>query len=230
MASDAAMSDPVSDPLPTLLLRPPEARALLVLAHGAGAGMRHRWMEALAQALAGVGIATLRYEFPYVARGARRPDPPPVLQAAVVRAVAEAARQAPDLPLFAGGKSMGARMTTREAAAGRLPAVRGLVAFGFPLHPAGAPGVARAAHLGAVPQPMLFFQGTRDRLADPALLHTVLAPLGERVTLQVLEGADHGFAVPKRSGRTEKEILHEMAEFAAGWIDRQRFLDTVSEA
>lgn len=220
-----------------ILVRPDGASALLVLAHGAGAGMRHPFMEGVAEALAREGVATWRYEFPYMARGRKRPDRPEVLVSAVREAVAEGHRRAPDLPLFAGGKSMGGRMTSTAAAKGPLLAappaggrrgsrerpgseerVRGLVFLGFPLHPAGKPGTERGRHLAAVPLPMLFLQGDRDKLAELSLLEPVVGALGSRATLRVVEGADHGFHVLKRSGRTDAEVLQELARGAAAWM------------
>ncbi|HUE77792.1 MAG TPA: alpha/beta family hydrolase, partial [Longimicrobiales bacterium] len=174
-----------------LLVAPPSPRAALVLAHGAGAGMRHAFMQAVADGLAERGVATLRYQFPYMEAGGRRPDRPAVAHAAVRAAVDAAGRELPDVPLFAGGKSFGGRMTSQAAADAPLPGVRGLVFFGFPLHPPGRPGTERADHLAAVTVPMLFLQGTRDDLADLALLRPVLEPLGDRATLHVVEGADH---------------------------------------
>lgn len=199
------------------LQRPDRARLLLVLGHGAGAGMDHPFLRDLAAGLAEVGIATLRYQFPYMDQGRRMPDRAPRLIATVRAAVAEAARLAPELPLLAGGKSMGGRMTSQAAAEAPLPGVRGLVFFGFPLHPAQKPGTERGDHLARVPHPMLFLQGTRDKLADLDLLRSVLRPLGERATLHVVEGADHGFHVLKRSGRTDGEVLTELAETVAGF-------------
>lgn len=201
-----------------LLLRPPSAVALYVMAHGAGAGMDHPFMEAVATRLAARALATLRYQFPYMEAGRRRPDRAEVLLATVDAAVAEAARRAPGLPLVAGGKSMGGRMSSRAAAEGRLAGVRGLVLLGFPLHPAGKPGTGRAEHLEAVDLPMLFVQGTRDRLAGLDLLRPVVEGLGRRARLHVVEGADHGFAVLKRSGRTAEEVLDEVADAVAGWL------------
>ncbi len=203
-----------------LLLRPPDARAVFVLAHGAGAGMRHAFMEAISERLAARRIATFRYQFPYTEREGRRPDPQPVLLA-TVRAAATAAREhCPDLPLLAGGKSMGGRMTSLAAAAGKLSELRGLVFLGFPLHPAGKPGSARADHLDEVSLPMLFLQGTRDRLAGLDLLRPVCSRLGARATLWIVEGGDHSFHVLKRSGRSDAELLDELADqtaaFAAG--------------
>ncbi len=199
------------------LLRPAGSRSLLVLAHGAGAGMLHPFLEALAARLAAHHVATLRYQFPYMEGGRRRPDPAAALEATVRAAVEEARRLAPDLPLFAGGKSMGSRMSSRAAARTPLPGVRGLVFFGFPLHPAGRPSTARAAHLDAVDQPLLFLQGDRDRLADLALLRPVCRRLGDRATLRVVAGADHGFHVLKRSGRSDDEVVEELAAETAGW-------------
>jgi hypothetical protein len=202
-----------------LLELPAGARWLLVLAHGAGAGMRHRFLEAAAAKLAARGIATFRYQFPYMEAGSGRPDRPPKLVATVRAAVAAAAREAPGLPLLAGGKSMGGRMTSTAAAEEPLPGVRGLVFFGFPLHPPGRPGTERAAHLAAVSVPMLFLQGTRDDFAGLDLLRPVLAPLGALATLHVVDGADHSFGVRKASGRTGEEVLDELADAVAAWAD-----------
>jgi predicted alpha/beta-hydrolase family hydrolase len=200
-----------------LLTRPDDARVLYVLAHGAGAGMRHRFMEAIAAALAERGIASLRYQFPYTEAGARRPDPPAVLEATVRAAVAAAGEIAPGLPLIAGGKSMGGRMTSGAAARGPLPGVAGLVFLGFPLHRPKQPSEDRAAHLSQVTLPMLFLQGTRDELADLGLITGVCARLGPLATLHVVEGADHGFDVLKRSGRTGEEVLEELADTVVAW-------------
>jgi predicted alpha/beta-hydrolase family hydrolase len=201
----------------TLVVTPPRPRAWYVLAHGAGAGMRHPFMESLARRLATHGIGTLRYQFPYTEQGSRRPDPEPLLTA-TVRAAVDAGREvAGDLPLLAGGKSMGGRMTSRAAAAEPLPGVRGLVFVGFPLHPAGRPGVTRAEHLSRVTVPMLFLQGTRDTLADLTLLEPIIERLGSRATMRVIADADHGFHVLKRSGRTDDAVLDELAAAVAGW-------------
>jgi predicted alpha/beta-hydrolase family hydrolase len=189
-----------------LLLLPPQARALLVLAHGAGAGMRHPFLEDVARGLAGRGLGTLRFQFPYLEAGRRRPDAPAVATAAVRAAVARAAELAPGLPLFAGGKSFGGRMTSTAEAAEPLD-VAGLVFFGFPLHPPGRPGTQRADHLDAVRVPMLFLQGTRDEFAQLELLQPVCEGLGVRARLHLVEGADHSFRVPKRLGRRPAEVL-----------------------
>jgi predicted alpha/beta-hydrolase family hydrolase len=203
-----------------ILLRPPDAWATYVLAHGAGAGMRHRFMESIAGGLSGRGIATLRYQFPYVEAGSRRPDPPWVLEATVRAAVAVAREVAPELPLIAGGKSMGGRMTSNAAARRPLEGVRGLVFLGFPLHPPKRPAITRAEHLARVEAPMLFLQGTRDHLADLGLITSVCADLGARATLHVVEGADHSFAVLKRSGRSNAEVLAELALTVTEWLRR----------
>jgi len=200
-----------------LLSRPPDARWMLVFGHGAGAGMRHHFMEDAAQALAARGIATFRYQFPYVEQGSRRIDPQPILLATVRSAVRAAREAAPDLPLLAGGKSMGGRMTSLAASKEPLEGVNGIAFFGFPLHPAGEPGTERAEHLAAVSIPMLFLQGTRDKLADLDLLRPIAERLGARATLHVVEGADHGFDVLKRSGRTATDVLDELAATVAAW-------------
>jgi predicted alpha/beta-hydrolase family hydrolase len=197
---------------------PPEARACLVLAHGAGAGMAHKSMAALADGLAQLGIATLRYQFPYMERGTKRPDPPAVAHAAVRAAVAEAGRRVPKLPLFAGGRSFGGRMTSQAQALAPLPGVRGLVFFAFPLHPAGKPSSERAEHLAEVALPMLFLQGTRDELAQLDLLRPVIASLGTRATLALFEEADHAFHVPARSGRKDADVLAQILDAAAEWM------------
>jgi hypothetical protein len=201
-----------------LLEVPENARACLVLAHGAGAGMTHPFMADVARELAERGIATLRYQFPYMEQQSKRPDTPAVAQATVRAAVAQAARRAPALPLFAGGKSFGGRMTSQAQAAQPLPEVRGLVFFGFPLHPAGKPSDARAQHLAGVKVPMLFLQGTRDGLADLALLRPVVERLGARAALEVFEDADHSFHVRARSGRTDAQVRAAMLDAVALWI------------
>jgi len=199
-----------------LLHIPPGASHILVFAHGAGAGMRHAFMESAASVLADNGIATLRYQFPYMQKQSGRPDPPAVLHATVRAAVRAAAAQAPDLPLLAGGKSMGGRMTSQAAAEEPLEGVRGIVFFGFPLHPAGSPASARGAHLSRVTVPMLFLQGTRDKLAELGLLRPTLAEI-PRTTLKVFEGADHSFHLLKSAGRSDQELLEEIARTVADW-------------
>lgn len=201
------------------LVRPGEADTLLVFAHGAGAGMRHRFMTDVAERLAARRIATLRFNFPYMERGKRGPNRPSVLVETVRAAVAEARRLIPDLPLFAGGKSMGGRMTSTAASEEPLPGVRGLAFFGFPLHAAGRPSSGRGAHLADVGLPMLFLQGTRDKLAELDLLRPLVLDLGPLATLHVVEGADHGFHVLKRSGRTDDEALDEICDRLRRWVD-----------
>lgn len=201
-----------------LLVLPPAARACFVFAHGAGAGMAHPFMSAFAGELADRGIATLRYQFPYMERGSRRPDAPPVAHATVRAAVKVASRLAPGLPLFAGGKSFGGRMTSQAQAAAPLPRVRALMFVGFPLHPAGKPADSRAAHLIDVAIPMLFLQGTRDELAVPELLRPVIERLGARATLAVVADADHAFHVPTRTGRRDEDVMAELANVMARWI------------
>jgi predicted alpha/beta-hydrolase family hydrolase len=205
--------------VPALLNRPTGARRILVLAHGAGAGMSHPFMEDLSSRLANISIATLRYQFPYMEARRRVPDPPPVLTATVAAAVRTASEEAADLPLLAGGKSMGGRMTSQAAAEGLLEGVAGLVFFGFPLHPPNRPGTKRADHLAKVTLPMLFLQGTRDAFAGLELLRPIVAKLGSRATLHVIDGADHSFHVPKRSGKTDTDILAELAETTSSWSD-----------
>jgi uncharacterized protein len=203
-----------------LLEAPPRARACYVLAHGAGAGMNHPFMAAVAAELASRGVASLRYQFPYMERRAKRPDPPPLAQMTVRAAVASATRALPDLPLIAGGKSFGGRMTSQAQAKTPLPGVRGLAFLGFPLHPAGRPSQDRAAHLFDVDIPMLFLQGSRDALAALDQLEPVCNKLGGRATLMLFENADHSFHVPARSGRTDAQIRGEMLDALASWIDR----------
>ena len=200
-----------------VLLRPGDAKWLYVLGHGAGAGMHHVFLETVARKLAERDVATLRYQFPYTENGKRRPDSPPVLQTTIRAALEKAVELAPDLPLVAGGKSMGGRLTSVVAAKDRPEALRGLVFLGFPLHAPGRPSDARAAHLTDVRAPMLFLQGTRDKLADLSLLEPVCKKLGKRATLHIVEGGDHSFKVPKRTGRTEEEVFDELADTIAGW-------------
>jgi uncharacterized protein len=202
-----------------LLQAPPRARACFVLAHGAGAGMAHPFMAAVARELARRGIASLRYQFPYMEQGGKRPDPPKRAHAAVRAAVAEAARALPRLPLFAGGKSFGGRMTSQAQAAAPLPRVRGLAFLGFPLHPAGRPSRDRGEHLFDVAIPMLFLQGTRDALAELPQIEPLCRALGARADLRLFRDADHSFHVPARSGRTDSEVRGEMLDALAAWID-----------
>jgi len=201
-----------------LLQMPPGARACYVMAHGAGAGMAHPFMTAFADDLASRAIATLRYQFPYMERGSRRPDSPKVAQATVRAVVAEASRRAPLLALVAGGRSFGGRMTSQAQASSPLPGVRGLAFVGFPLHPAGQPSDKRAVHLAEVQVPMLFLQGTRDELADLSLLEGVASRLGARATLELFDDADHSFHVPARTGRKDGNVRAEMADALAGWV------------
>ena len=203
-----------------LLRRPADARWLAVLAHGAGADMRHAFLERMAGALAARGVATLRFQFPYTEAGRRRPDVGPVLERTVRAAVAAAAREAPGLPLLAGGKSMGGRMASQAQAREPLPGVRGIFFLGFPLHAARKPDAARGAHLAQAVLPLLFLQGTRDALADLSLLRPVIAGLGARATLHVVEGGDHSFRVPKRSGRDDDAVRQELVDVLAAWVGR----------
>jgi len=202
-----------------LLQTPPRARACYVLAHGAGAGMNHPFMAAVAAEVWQRGIATLRYQFPYMERGTKRPDPPHLAQATVRAAVATASRALPELPLIAGGKSFGGRMTSQAQAHGPLPGVRGLALLGFPLHPAGKPSRERAKHLFDVRIPMLFLQGTRDTLAALDEIEPVCAALGERATLKLFQDADHSFHVPARTSRKDAQVRSEVLDALAAWID-----------
>lgn len=206
--------------LSALFERPPAARALFVLAHGAGAGMKHAFLEQLAAALARSEIATLRYQFPFAEAGSRRPDPRPVLLATVRAAVACAVERADGLTIVAGGKSMGGRMTSLAAAEAPLPGVAGLVFVGFPLHPAGRPAVERAEHLDRVALPMLFLQGTRDRLAALRLLEPVCARLAPRATLLRIEEGDHAFHVPRRTGKRDADVIAELAAAVREFAER----------
>jgi predicted alpha/beta-hydrolase family hydrolase len=201
-----------------LLRQADETRAAFVFAHGAGAGMNHPFMADLADALCRHGIATLRYQFPYMEAGSKRPDAPDVAHTAIRAAVAEAASRLPGVPLFAGGKSFGGRMTSQAQAAEPLPGVRGLLFVGFPLHPAGKPGTERAGHLAAVDIPMLFLQGTRDALADLGLITQTVESLGSKAKLHVVDGADHAFHVLARSGRKDPEVIEELASHASRWM------------
>ena len=200
-----------------LLLRPDGAKALYLFAHGAGAGMTHKAMESNAQGLADRGIATLRYQFLYMEKGSKRPDPPRLAHAVVRAAAAEVVKLAPDLPWFAGGRSFGGRMTSQAQADAPLPGVRGLAFLGFPLHPAGKPGIERAEHLARVNVPMLFVSGDRDALAGTDLLKPVVAGLGDRATLHLVEYADHSFKVAAKSGRTPTDAEAEALDALAEW-------------
>ncbi|WBY03943.1 alpha/beta hydrolase [Ramlibacter tataouinensis] len=203
-----------------LLCRPLEPIACLVLAHGAGAGMHHPFMADLAAALGARAVATLRFQFPFMEQGSKRPDRPAVAQMAVRAAVAQAAARLPGIALFAGGKSFGGRMSSQAQAESPLPHVRGLVFAGFPLHPAGKPAIERAAHLEQVAVPMLFLQGARDALADLPLIRQTVARLGSRTVLHVVDGADHAFHVLVRSGRSDAEVIGELADVAAAWMGK----------
>lgn len=202
-----------------ILLRPANARWLLALAHGAGAGMTHPFLEKLARELAAADVATFRYQFPYMEQRRRVPDSPSVAAATVAGAVHAAAEAAPGLPMFAGGKSFGGRMSSQAASLGLLGGVRGLVFFGFPLHPPNKPGTKRAEHLAKVQIPMLFLQGTRDALADLQLLRPICKDLASLTTLHIIETADHSFHVLKSSGKTDAEVLRELAQTTASWAD-----------
>ena len=202
-----------------LMQKPPHARACYVLAHGAGAGMDHPFMENVARGLASRGIATLRYQFPYMERGSKRPDPPPLAQATVRAAVAEAQRLLPDTALIAGGKSFGGRMTSQAQAKGPLEGVHGLAFLGFPLHPAGRPSQDRAEHLFEIQIPMLFLQGTRDNLASLDQLKPACKQLGKRATLKLFADADHSFHVPARTGRKDAQVLDDVLDALAAWLD-----------
>jgi predicted alpha/beta-hydrolase family hydrolase len=201
-----------------LLLRPPSARACFVLAHGAGAGMTHPFMEQVASGLCDRGIATLRYQFAYMEKASRRPDPPALAHAAVRAAVAEAARCCQGLALIAGGKSFGGRMTSQAQAIAPLAGVRGLAFLGFPLYPAGKPSDTRATHLGDIKVPMLFLQGTRDKLAEPELIEPLVKRLGASASLHPVQEADHAFHVLARSGRNDGEVISEITDSLSAWI------------
>ena len=204
--------------LPALLMKPRKARACFVLAHGAGAGMTHPFMAEVAADLYRHGVATLRFQFPFMQRGSRRPDSPLIAHAAIRAAVAEARRRCRGLPIIAGGKSFGGRMSSQAQAEEPLVGVVGLVFLGFPLHPAGKPSAARAEHLKDVQIPMLFVHGTRDKLAEPALLRGVVKRRRSLATAHRIDGADHGFHVPARSGRTDREVAADIARAVSEWI------------
>jgi len=201
------------------IIAPHTSRACYVFAHGAGAGMHHASMTAVARGLADLGIATLRFQFPYMERGSRRTDPPPLCHATIRAAVEAAASRFPATPLIAGGRSFGGRMTSQAQALQPLPGVRGLVFLGFPLHPAGKPDTTRAAHLADVALPMLFVQGTRDELATRPLLEPIIEQLRPRATVHWLEDADHSFRVPARTGRKSPEVLAEALHAMSAWVD-----------
>ncbi|MGA3137463.1 MAG: alpha/beta family hydrolase [Xanthobacteraceae bacterium] len=217
-ATPVSITDERSVRVSGLLQAPSSSRACYVFAHGAGAGMKHPFMAAIAEGLATRGIATLRYQFPYMERGARRPDPPQLAHATVRAAIAAAAGAFPGLPLVAGGKSFGGRMTSQAQAIAPLPGVRGLAFLGFPLHPAGKPSSERATHLSAVHIPMLFLQGTRDPLAALELLEPLCRALGERASLELFAEADHSFHVPARSGRTDVDVREVLLDALSAWI------------
>jgi uncharacterized protein len=219
-AKDSRFSVEGAGDVSAILMRPPNARWLLVLGHGAGAGMRHPFLGALCVELAAVRIATFRYQFPYMENKRRVPDSPSVLTATVAVAVIAAQEEAPDLPLLAGGKSMGGRMTSNAASKQSLAGVQGLIFFGFPLHPPNQPGTKRADHLADVKIPMLFLQGTRDVFADLSLLRPITDRLGSLATLHTIEGADHSFHVLKSSGKTDADMLRHLAQTTAAWADK----------
>ncbi|MGE3989511.1 MAG: alpha/beta family hydrolase [Pseudorhodoplanes sp.] len=210
---------PGSGAISALPTGPAQPTAAFVFAHGAGAGMTHKFMEAVAAGLAARGIATLRYQFPYMQHGARRPDTPAVAHETVRAAIATAAAHWPGLPLVAGGKSFGGRMTSQAQAKQALPGVRGLCFFGFPLHPAGKPATERGAHLSQITVPMLFLQGTRDALAELSLIQPLVASLGQRATLHLVRDADHSFHVPARSGRKDAQVMEEILDVMAEWAN-----------
>lgn len=217
-AEPLAIDVPGHGQVSALWQAPPGAWSCLSLAHGAGAGMTHRAMAAIADGLEARGVATLRWQFPYMERGSRRVDAPPIAQAAVRAAAAVAGARSRGLPLFAGGRSFGGRMTSQAQAAAALDDVRGLVFFAFPLHPAGKPAADRADHLDEVAVPMLFLQGDNDALADLALLQASVARLGARARLHLLAHADHGFHAPARSGRRDPEVLAEALDATVAWM------------
>jgi predicted alpha/beta-hydrolase family hydrolase len=203
-----------------LLLAPGDSRACYILAHGAGAGMTHPFLASIANGLSERNIATLRYQFPYMERGSRRPDPPGLAHATVRAAVLEASRVLPELALFAGGKSFGGRMSSQAQALEPLPGVRGLIFLGFPLHPPGKPSKDRGQHLFDVRVPMLFLQGNRDDFADPDLITGLCEDLGERAVFKPFQDADHSFHVPARTGRKDLDVRNELLDSLAGWVEK----------
>ena len=219
-ATDVTISVSSSETVSGLWQAPPDARACLALAHGAGVGMRHKSMATIADGLAERGVATFRYQVPYMEKGGKRVDPPTVAHAAVRAAVAKARTLAGETPLFAGGRSFGGRMTSQAQALAPLAGVRGLVFFAFPLHPAGKPSVERAAHLDAVTIPMLFLQGTADTLAEIDLLRSTVSGLGNCATLVAIDALDHSFHAPAKTGRKDPEVLSEFLDGAVGWMAR----------
>jgi uncharacterized protein len=218
MSTETLTIDSGDSTVSALWNKPAGAKAALVLAHGAGAGMTHKAMEATAEGLATRKIATLRFNFPYMERGSKRPDSPAIAHAAIRAAVAKATKLAPRLPLFAGGRSFGGRMTSQTQTAEPLPKVAGLVFFAYPLHPAGKPGVDRADHLKQVKLPMLFLQGTNDALAELNLLRPTVSKLGSRAKLALFDSADHSFHVPAKTGRKDPEVLADILDTAARWM------------
>jgi predicted alpha/beta-hydrolase family hydrolase len=217
-ATHVTFAVPVAARVSALLLAPKGASACYVLAHGAGAGMEHPFLAAVAAELYSRGLATFRYQFPYMEARAKRPDSPKLAQATVRAAVAEASRLLPQLPLFAGGKSFGGRMTSQAQAQAALAGVRGLIFLGFPLHPASKPSRDRGDHLYDIHIPMLFLQGTRDALADLTELEPLCGALGAAATLRLLKEADHSFHVPAKSGRKDREVLTEAMDACAAWM------------
>lgn len=203
-----------------LLLKPRNAKCLLMLGHGAGAGMKSGFMENLARSLADHGIASFRYNFPYIEQGKKAPNPQPILKKTIISAVEEAKKHAGSLPLLAGGKSLGGRITSIVASEDSIPGIKGLIFFGFPLHAPGKPSIDRANHLKDVKVPMLFLQGTRDKLADLSLLKPICKNLGQRATLKIFEGGDHSFHVPKKSGKSDEQVIDELASTAASWLSK----------
>ena len=206
--------------LSALLMKPRNAQACFVFAHGAGAGMTHPFMEDVAAKLYGHGIATLRFQFPFMEKGSKRPDTPAVAHAAIRLAVADARRRCRGMPIIAGGKSFGGRMTSQAQAEDPIEDVRGLAFVGFPLHPTGKPSITRAEHLAGIRIPMLFIQGTRDKLAEPVLLRQVCKGLRSRATSHLIDGADHGFHILARSGRTDQDVVAEIALTISQWVER----------